>query len=241
MQTGELIPARISEPEGVIQIPCLKLKVQVNPVIPAVCNAPASRALRIQFAPQSTDGAPLQLLTLSTEDELDVVFNVNEPVSAPVPPPNSPPIYNYEFILDTGNMPPGTRTFQARLLNVDDEEVRVSVPLVIDQVAPTASISFPAEGDRICGVPREVTIDGATETFSVMSVEGLVQDNNRMGYLLELNPGNEYNAATAVHFHDSNIDLKLNSFGAANGLSSPTQRSTFTTPRKLQNMIPILI
>lgn len=215
-QSGELLPGRRFESQsGSFQLLCLELAVRVEPVIAAVCNSASPQALRIEFSPQSTDGAPLQLLSLSTEDAQDVLFNVNEPTSAPRPRRGNEPVFNYEFILDTSDMAPGRRTFRARLLNKNDEEITENVSLVIDHVAPQAAINFPAAGDKVCGVPRVVNIDGQSETFNVMSLEGLIQDDVSLGYFLEFNPGSEYNAATARRFHDSNSDLNLNSFQAA--------------------------
>lgn len=211
-QTGELLPARTLEVEGGFTVPCLKLAVDVQPVLAASCNTAPPQQLNIRFSPQSADGTALQLLALSTGDSQDVIFNVNEPAGVPA---TGTPLFNYNYILDTASMEAGPHTFQARLVNANDEEITVAVPLVVDRTPPAVSLGYPGPADTVCGVQREVTVEGQRETYNVLTLEGAVEDDSALGYVLEFNAGNGYDPAAARRFHDSNPMAELNSFAAA--------------------------
>ena len=55
------------------------------------------------MSPESLDGNGLKLLTLSTANAQDIVFNVNQPVSGK----------QYKYLVDTAAMPAGNHQFTA--------------------------------------------------------------------------------------------------------------------------------
>ena len=218
--TGERIDGKIFTLNTAYRMSCLGLKVEVKPEIAESCGAPSPERLVVDFSPHAKDEVGLKLLTFSTEDEQDVIFNVNEPdngwkgVSA-----SGQEIYNFthRYVIDTSDLAEGTYNYRARLVNNDDREVIRNVRVVVDKTPAQIAIGYPGNGDRVCGVLRDV--QGSDQPFSVLTIEGLIQDENQFNYFMEFNSGTDYDEETSLKFHD--LPAELNSFHDAENKTLP--------------------
>lgn len=196
----QLISTTISSGRKTFRAPCLELTTQVDVVPAEACDAPPQNKLTIRFAPMSLDGTPLKLLTLSRVDSVtgeDVLFNVNQPDSVPSPTGGQPK-YIYEFALDTKDLPEGEYPLTARLINVQDQETAVALRPFIDHTPPAVTLGYPAEGQRLCGVPK-AWADGSLH--GVLEFDGAVSDAGGLHYALELATG--AGSASYVEIHNS--------------------------------------
>lgn len=151
-------------------VPCLGLEGEAKPVYAQACDvAPPGKTI-VKLNGSSLDGRKLKLLTL--EYDGDVVFNVNEPV----------PGVNYNHEVDTSGLEEGVYAYTARLINVDDRETTASIEVIVDRTPPAALISYPQEGQKLCGVPRVIS----EVERSVVDIEGEISDDNPAEYSLNV-------------------------------------------------------
>ncbi|MCU7864747.1 MAG: discoidin domain-containing protein, partial [Candidatus Thiodiazotropha sp. (ex Lucinoma borealis)] len=157
---------------------CVSLDLDVVPEFATSCGDPSPNHLSVEMTPiQLTEtftsgGSGLKLLTLFSLDEADqedVVFNVNLPESG----------RTYLYEIDTTDMPEGEIQFYARLVNDTDDEVTVPVDVIIDHTPPALDITYPLEGQKVCGIPF---IDKNGIERSSVTVEGTISDANRFHY-----------------------------------------------------------
>lgn len=210
------IPAQIrTTPITPFSTPCIALAVKTEPVPVESCNMPSTEQVKVKFATSSLDDSALSLLTLSTSDIADVIFNVNQPGSVRISSNIDQQTFNYEFTVDTSTLDEGTSQYIARLVNVNNEEVIVPVHILVDRTPPNLTISYPANGDLVCGVQRPVvTKSGKTVIYNVMSVDGQLEDDNGLHYTVQNSLGNIFSETAATLVHDSRT---LDSFAVANG------------------------
>ena len=172
--TGETVRRRIRSREVSFRSPCLAITVVVEPVVAESCDDPAPELLQFTVTPFSGKGTSLQLLTLARllpDGEEDILFSVNRP-------PQEVP---QRFLLETRDLDE-LETFIFRLSDVDDDRTDTRFDLPIDRTPPTIAINFPLEGQRLCGVPREI----GGQIRNVFDVEGLVDDDVAAEYRLVL-------------------------------------------------------
>lgn len=197
-------------------VPCLELTTDVQVQFAATCNGPSPNQVKIRFAPTTLEiAAPLKLLTLSRQIPVvgkDIVFNVNKPISVPIPADENGN-YPYEFTLDTSVLPEGTLQYQAELTNVNDEVVTRIVMVIVDHTPPAIAITYPHEAQGVCGVPI-VGQDGKTR--NVVTLEGTIADANGVHYEMDLSTTGE---STLGMYHQSRSCHDYNSFAKANGRS----------------------
>ncbi|MGE3540694.1 MAG: CARDB domain-containing protein [Candidatus Tectimicrobiota bacterium] len=231
---------RRSRPQHV-QVPCLNLAVQVEPVTGTACDAEPVQRLQIQLAPESRSGAGLKLLTLARLDatgQEDIVFNVNRPQGVSLPRLEAAPptlfIYDtaalhfalpgglplpYVYTYETSALPEGRVELLVRLVDTNDAAIALPIDILVDRTPPTLEVTMPPDGARVCGLPV-LGQDG--QLRNVVTLEGQVADVNGVHYTVHL--GTEL-------IHDSR---QVNSFAAALGL--PVSRlpplSAFHTPRQ---------
>ncbi|MFI0416317.1 MAG: CARDB domain-containing protein [Candidatus Thiodiazotropha sp.] len=157
---------------------CVRLDLHVVPEFAASCGDPSPNHLSVEMTPKqltrtfTSGGSGLKLLTLFTLDEADqedVVFNVNLPESG----------RDYRYEIDTTDIPEGEIQFYARLINDTDDEVTVPVDVIIDHTPPALDITYPLEGQKVCGVPF---IDKNGIEHSSVTVEGTISDANSFHY-----------------------------------------------------------
>ena len=172
--TGETARRRIRSREVGFKSPCLTISVEIAPVVAESCGDPAPQLLQFVVTPDSGKGTSLQLLTMARllpDGQEDILFSVNRP---PIEEPQ-------RFLLETQDLEP-IESFVFRLSDVDDDRTERTIRLPIDQSPPTIAINFPLEGQRICGVPREI----GGEIRNVFDVEGVVDDDVAAEYRLVL-------------------------------------------------------
>jgi subtilase family serine protease/Tol biopolymer transport system component/uncharacterized protein YfaP (DUF2135 family) len=215
--TGAMVSRTMRTPPRHISLPCLELRTKTEPVPAEACDAPSKQQVIVRFAPAALDGKQLKLLTLSRTlpdgGGEDVVFNVNDPRSVSMPKPPAEPAYIYQYTLNTGDLPEGALTFDAKLLNVEDEEISVPVVVTIDHTPPVARLTYPLEGQRLCGVPRQMP-DGTIR--NTLTFEGELIDAGGLDYSLYLGSGTS--PETFDKFHDSRT---LDSFRTPSAISPP--------------------
>jgi subtilase family serine protease/Tol biopolymer transport system component/flagellar hook assembly protein FlgD/fibronectin type 3 domain-containing protein len=208
--TGALVARTIRTGERPISLPCLDMRVKVAPVAATGCDLPSAQQVTVKFAPSSLDGAELKLLTLSrtlpNNGGEDVLFNVNKPQSVAIPaPPNEPP-FIYEFLLDTSRLIEGSYPFTAKLINVNDQQTTVPVTVLVDHTPALARLTYPLEGQRICGIPRQLP-DGTVR--NEVTFEGEISDAGGFHYQMEYAVGGAPDPEAFVQFHDSRINDSL--------------------------------
>ncbi|MCB1033077.1 MAG: hypothetical protein KDD47_04500, partial [Acidobacteria bacterium] len=157
-------------------LPCLAIEAEVLPPVWGECNeAPNVPSRRFALTPKSLNGVGLVLLTLETEaadGSPDILGSVNEPVSA----------QRYIFDVDVSSLPEGLPPMAARLSNGEGDSVLAPIDFAVDRTPPVGVINVPLEGQRLCGIPRE--IDG--ELRNTFDVEGSITDNIGFAYQLEV-------------------------------------------------------
>ncbi len=215
--TGTMVSRTIRTSPVPISLPCLEIRTKTEPVPAEACDAPSKQQVIVRFAPASLDGKQLKLLTLSRtlpdDGGEDIVFNVNDPRSVSMPKPPAEPAYIYQYTLDTSGLPEGPLTFNAKLLNVEDEEIVVPVVVKVDHTPPVSRLTYPLEAQRLCGVPRQMP-DGSIR--NTLTFEGELIDDGGLDYALYLGVGTA--PETFEKFHDSRT---LDSFKSPPAVSPP--------------------
>ncbi|HEX5057349.1 MAG TPA: CARDB domain-containing protein [Gammaproteobacteria bacterium] len=225
-ETGIITTTSVQSATNTFSTPCVGLKAAVKPVFAESCNAPPPGQVAITLVPESLDGSGLKLLTLSTEDVQDIVFNVNQPASG----------REYKYLVDTAAAPAGAYHYKARLVNDNDQEIVSILKVVADNQPPAISLGYPAAGAKVCGRQRNVVIDGKPDIFNVLTLEGSVQDNNPFGYVLDVSEGNELNENDHFRIHNSDWEEDPyataipDSFAQASGRAGQDQRFTSKGP-----------
>lgn len=198
--SGELVTRKQRSNSATFNIPCMRLKTKTAPVPAGACDAPSPKRVVVHIAQQAMSGTQLKLLTLSRTNPTtgeDVLFNVNQPVSVAFPP-RGEPSYPYEYAIDTSQLPEGPYPLTVRLVNTDDQEISESVDVVVDHTPPAHGLTYPLEGQRVCGIPKQAK-DGSP--ISVVPIEGTISDTGGFHYQLEYRPN--VGATEFRPFHDS--------------------------------------
>ena len=157
--TGEIEPAQMVSVSDTVRRPCIELIVEYPPVEIGQCGAdpgPWLNTWPLEVQVASLDGRPLKALELIAELPGGDVLLLNR---------NQPDDGEYRFDLDTSGLAEGRYRLVARAVNVDDrvEETvwagrpgrgRVPLELIVDRTLPDVELTFPLEGQRVCGTLR---------------------------------------------------------------------------------------
>ncbi len=179
--TGQVTTRQYQTSESEVDFPCLQVDTRKTALQAAACGGGATASVQTYtLTPQSLDGTDLQLLTLTgpgSDGRPTVLFNVNRPVSG----------QSYTVSLDTGGIPEGHYDLSVQLTNTRDQSI-VTGPLpgiagddlrlVVDRTPPTVALTYPLDGQKVCGVRR----DG----HSVLDLEGQIADAGGFAYLLQV-------------------------------------------------------
>ncbi|WP_444998446.1 CARDB domain-containing protein [Aliikangiella sp. IMCC44359] len=173
--------------EKMLQTLCLDLNIRHVPEYHLSCNTPATDKALIEFSPVTSNNKVLKLLTFFPAGEPNnILFNVNKPTAS-----LTGKDYTHQFELDTTSISEGSYAYEAKLINVENDEVTIPFTLVVDKTPPTQSINTPIEGAKMC--KNNLTIDGD------------ITDNNAFRYFLEYSPGTEFNEATSKTLYFKNV------------------------------------
>lgn len=156
--------------EAPFQMSCLKLEADVEPVTADSCGIAPPGLTKVRLTGY---GRALKLLTLGREGE--VIFNVNAPVSW----------QPYSFEIDTKALDEGEHLYDAVLTNVDDQQTTIPVTIVVDRTPPTAQITYPLEGQKVCGVPRALDPREPSVLTPVVDAEGILSDDRGLKYKID--------------------------------------------------------
>jgi subtilase family serine protease/Tol biopolymer transport system component/fibronectin type 3 domain-containing protein len=162
--------------------PCLELDAEVVTEFAPSCGDPSPNHLSVKMTPwQLTEdftsgGSGLKLLTLFSLDEAgeeDIVFNVNLPESG----------RDYHYDIDTSDKAEGNTDFYARLVNDTDDELTIPVEVIIDHTPPTIDITYPLEGEKVCG---NMVTNIYGDLFNTVIIEGTAFDANNFHYEVDI-------------------------------------------------------
>lgn len=190
--TGELRISSSSVTKD-LPTPCLGVETAVAPVFAETCNSIPPGILDISMAATAWDGNALSVVGLTTEDENNILFNENDPRSGDE--------YLYQF--DTAAEAEGILEYSAFVINEVDDLARSGVPLIIDHTPPVIAINYPADSQRICGIPTTITEGGITRDAMVAAIEGVVNDANPMYFTIEASSGPTFNESDNVKLYSS--------------------------------------
>lgn len=168
-------PVHLATSTLTFRLPCFEVEAEVKPVLAQACDDPAPAQVEVLLTPMASDGNLLKLLTLSrrrADGTEDVLFNVNQPQSG----------RQYEYLIDTASLPEGRLSMTATLINVDDEVVKTPVDVVVDHTPAQVDVTYPLEGQRVCGVPYKGK-DGVTRNVLTMGAD--IAESNRFHYSVE--------------------------------------------------------
>ncbi len=198
--TGRIESRTFTSNRRDFKFPCLAVTMAIGNLVSGACNQPPPLQRRtLTVHPRSLDGTALQLLSVfgpGEAGEQDLLTTVNNPTSG----------QQYSFELDLEDLPAGLHPFGVRLTNVNGEVVEwgafvdaatgtvreVPPPhpglrgpfyALRDRTPPVAELTYPADGQRLCGVER----DGV----NVVDIEGRAVDPQGVAFLLELGEGLE--------------------------------------------------
>ncbi len=208
-------------------LPCLNLAVKIEPPSSLDCNQPSAQQLHIHFVPVSLNGEALKLLTLARVDSEgveDVVYNVNRPSavnlthnpgngphlfvyeSGSLNPAVSEPSYNYAFAYDVSALAEGSAQLVAKLIDINDEEIALSIEATIDKTPPSLNLTYPPEGLLTCGVP---TLGRDGKIRNLVTISGHLADAYGLHYTLSANGLTIHNSRE--HSLSPNGELMFNS------------------------------
>ncbi len=163
---ARVVPADGSPPSAAqsntlsTELACLSVKGSFRALPAASCGASAGPGRDLYVTPTSYDGVELTLLTVAVDDPDNVVYSANRPQSGQV----------YDAPIDTTALDDGVHEVYLRLTNGEGAEAKGSEKLVVDSSPPTAQITYPVSGQRLCGLPPDATGVGGVE------VQGSVED-----------------------------------------------------------------
>lgn len=123
---------------------CLGIGFTSTPVWASACGDPSPHRRRFTVTPNLHRDLTLQLLTVARrlpDGREDVLFSVNRPANHTA----------YTFELDPRDYPEGTLPFVARLTTLEGDERAVPLDVVMDVTPPEVALTFPVEGQRVCG------------------------------------------------------------------------------------------
>ena len=133
------------------------------------CGDIPEQAVSIALTPFTRDALGLKLLTVANVDPItgagleDIVFNVNKPTSGK----------KYTHNIDTSTFDEGVRSFHINLINNVNQEWQGDLNYIVDHTPPTLDITYPIEGQAVCGTPR-LNEQGGYDNF--LPVEVILDD-----------------------------------------------------------------
>ena len=162
--------APVESNHGGTRIPCLDLDAQGATVPAPQCGGTPDPVLAALFTPKSFDGVELTQLTVALDARDDVFFNVNHPTAD----------QTYRVEIDTDTLDEGVHRIWARLTNGEGVIVERRGTFVVDRQAPSAELTYPLDGQRLCISPDEdgnriLSVEGRIEDVGLDSAEAILQ------------------------------------------------------------------
>jgi len=146
-------------------LPCLVLEARLDAPPLAACGETPDPGRSVTLTPRSLDGVPLQLMTLAVDDPENIVRSVNRPLADTET--------TFDLGVETlGLLEEGIHTLYASLTNGEGDVSGRRLALAVDRSAPRVEITYPTDGQRLCGAPdvsgrRVVTLEGLASDFGV--------------------------------------------------------------------------
>lgn len=140
------------------------------------CGDTPEQSVSVALTPFTMDDLGLKLLTVSNIDPItgsgleDVLFNINKPTSGK----------RYTHNIDTSIFAEGVRSLHINLINNVNQEWHGDLNYVVDHTPPTLDITYPIEGQAVCGTPRaNANAEGGFD--NILPVEVILDDPTTPG------------------------------------------------------------
>ena len=164
---------------------CERIKSLVEPVFATDCGQAPPGKLRVSLkVERPKDGdpiVPLQHLVFGrtrSDGSDDILFNIVNPEMEQW----------HSFELDTAGIADGQYGYFARSTDIDGHLESVGVPVTIDHVSVAARITYPIEGQRVCGRPVTLS-DGSV--VSGVPIEAEISDTGGFDYVADFGMGSQ--------------------------------------------------
>lgn len=132
----------VRSPEETIRPPCLELEAELRADLACGELAPTLRTVRL--VPHAYLDTEPALLSLALGSPDDLLFTESRPI----------PDRAYEVVVDTADLEAGTHLLIARLGDGEGEVVERRLRLPVDRALPTAAVTHPLPGQRLCAELR---------------------------------------------------------------------------------------
>ncbi|MBC3872944.1 CARDB domain-containing protein [Undibacterium flavidum] len=165
---------------NVLPTHCLGVNWVAGPETSLVCNATPSSKLQFTLSPYAKDGRKLtQLLLgrLTADGREEIIHNWNDITQS-----------EYVFSIDTSNIASGEKQFFARIINEDGKVATEILSIPVVHTAPTARITYPSDGQKMCGIKARSPLD-LKKLVNVVAIEGSITSDSNVSYALEFGKG----------------------------------------------------
>jgi hypothetical protein len=138
---------------------CLDVNVAIGPETAASCDASPSGKTQLLLEPLSLNGRKIAQLLFGefVDGNRESVLNNWNDVSSGA---------QYTFLVDTSALPAGMRHYFVHIIDEDGNKETVTVPYALSHEAPTARLTAPAAGAKVCPMPGN-DADGPLVRFEV--------------------------------------------------------------------------
>jgi subtilase family serine protease/flagellar hook assembly protein FlgD len=166
LATGETVTSAIET----LMPRCLGANWIVAPATALTCDVQPEQVLHVTLLPYSEDGRRLtQLLFGRIEDGREVILNNwNKPA----------PRQAYTFDIDTAGMAVETLSYFVRVINEDGKAETKQLAIPVSHAPAQARITYPANGQKMCGVRMKAVHDPAQFVRAVGVEAQLASDSN---------------------------------------------------------------
>ena len=155
---------------GEALFPCLRLDIEALRFGVGACGAPPETRRDHRLTPRSLSG--LELSSLVVFDPAgEEVLRIDEPVDGVA----------YPWMVETADLDEGPTEYRLELTDVEGNLTRSNFSVVADRTPPAVGITYPEEGEKVCGV--------ALPEGSAMTFEGALTDSAGLDFFLDYGRG----------------------------------------------------
>nr|WP_315483476.1 CARDB domain-containing protein [uncultured Undibacterium sp.] len=163
-----------------LQTRCLGVNWIAAPETSQSCDVSPASKIKFKLSPYSKDGRKLTQLLLGTysiDGREEILNNWNDVTAS-----------DYNFSIDTTNFASGMRQYFVRVINEDGKKSTEIISIPVTHTAPVARISYPADGQKMCGVKARDPVE-LTKMLNVVAIEGSIASDSNVSYALEFGKG----------------------------------------------------
>lgn len=184
---------------------CFGVTWQASPQTVQACNADPAQKIDLRLKPFANDGRRLTQMLLGQGQaggREDIINNWNNVIDG----------QEYLFQIDTTLLPDGVKPYFLRLKNEDGKEVTLPLALEIRHQPANARITFPAPGQKLCGIKatRPGLPHAPSQQVNVVAIEGAIESDGPVSYGLEYATGS--NGSNWQTFSPQGVPVSLPGF-----------------------------